>query len=822
MKFNHIFLVLFSVLLLTGCSSKAEKNDQTPETVNDAIETEMPEASQISESKELLAKYYEIPHIKKFYERRIKKHKPKQDNKDADSDTFSYPEYLSDLSYADLRLLRNEIFARNGYLFQDAFLRGYFNRFKWYMPIFGVDDFKVVLNKKEQDMVNSILREEKKRKSQMTVKSGDLDLYNEDLVVNYQQFKDVPFEIREDLKRQNFSIIDADRPMPFYVYDKNAYNFIPHYITTDLYLFILHKYFSRFLEKLDENFLCDELQSLLSKTSYKLAAIKKTNSSFALSGALEWAQTYNAIAQYALGDSLATPASNFRDIFDEEIQNINAQSTPRFISNPLVSYSELKPRGHYTKSDKLKKYFRGFKWISLNGINLDDDVQIRDLMVYAHVIKNDPEIYRQYKRYVETIGKIAGEEDNLSIWDLINALPDCDINDVLAEENVQAVRRNLKNLHKERIKKVFGESFETAERSIIRVYFISSTYSISGEIFSRLVHIDHLNSKRPFPKGLDIPAVFGDKTARNILLNEYHEDSLWSDYLPKLDSLQEQFQGFDEWDENYGFKGVETAFASFSERDIYPDFLKTDAYNRKELSTALASWTHVKHDLILYQEKPYAAECGQGGGPEPPLPISYVEPNLQFWDTALELVKWLKQLSKYDPTYDDELKRIEKLGEKLRNVAYKQVRAQAVTDQEYRELHYIGGIIEYIFLGLLETDHIPKRERSMALIADVYIYADYWKSDEQNLNVAVGHADDIYVVIPIKGNYQIARGAVFSYYEFKGKIYNDEEWRARIKEGNQPDRPEWIKPLIHDIPSPEGQGQYRFSRFMLKHNSFGR
>ena len=30
--------------------------------------------------------------------------------------------------------------------------------------------------------------------------------------------------------------------------------------------------------------------------------------------------------------------------------------------------------------------------------------------------------------------------------------------------------------------------------------------------------------------------------------------------------------------------------------------------------------------------------------------------------------------------------------------------------------------IEYILLDLLETDHLPDRENSMALIADVYVY----------------------------------------------------------------------------------------------------
>ncbi len=317
------------------------------------------------------------------------------------------------------------------------------------------------------------------------------------------------------------------------------------------------------------------------------------------------------------------------------------------------------------------------------------------------------------------------------------------------------------------------------------------------------MHIDWTNSKRPFPRGLDIPAVFGNQTAQNIIINEYKDNEAWPEYLSKLNNLQKQFKDFNEWDNNYGFKGLQTALASCSEEDNYPDFMKTDAYNRKELSTSLASWTHIKHDLILYQEKPYAAEAGEGGGPEPPQQYSYVEPNLIFWDSALELIDWLETLSKNESTFDRELKRIKELGNLLRTVAYKEIGGKEITKEDYNKLHYVGGTVEYILLGLLETDHLPDRENSMALIADVYVY------NGVNLNVAVGNADDIYTIVPIKGEYYIARGAVFSYYEFTGEILNDEEWKAKIERNDIPSRPEWIKPIINDLAPLKGQLQFR-------------
>ncbi|MEN7549558.1 DUF3160 domain-containing protein [Rapidithrix thailandica] len=809
-----LFCALLCVLLTASCSDDGKNQaSEKEESVSEKESLENQQTSTFSsrvnekedekgtlkivygEDKEKLKTYYELPHIKEFYDWNNLEYTPSND--------FSYPSDLTSLSYEELRLLRNEIFARNGYLFSDGFLRGYFNRFDWYMPIFDVEDFEISLNQKERDLVNKILAEEKKRKERKTVSQGDLQLYNADLIANKQQFEVIPKGVEEDFHKQNFSLVATNRAMPFYAYDENAYQYIPHYITTDLYLFILHKYFSRSLEKLDENYMYGQLKTLLENASQKINTLSGPASEH--QATLEWAQMYTSLALYALGDAKVTAPEAYTAIFQEEKKKIDAlKGNPSFIENSFVSYQELKPRGHYTKSDNLKKYFKGFKWLSLNGIDLDNKEQLKGLLVFAHTIKNDEKLFKQYQQYVSVIERLAGQEDNLSLSDIMRLLKDQSLEEILNEDFVASVKDELNRLNKEKIKTVFGKTVKAEVKNARYVYFLSSTYSISGEIFSKLVHVDQLKSKRPFPKGLDVPAVFGNQTAQNILVNEYKDHEAWPEYLPKLNQLQDHFKNFENWDHNYGFKGVQTALAASAEHGNYPDFMKTDAYNRKELSTTLASWTHIKHDLILYQEKPHAAEAGQGGGPEPPEHYSYVEPNLEFWDTALELVEWLETLAKYETSFESELSQIKELGENLRTVAYKQIEGKTITKEEYDELHYVGGTVEYILLSLLETDHLPDRERSMALIADVYAY------NGTNLNVAVGHADDIYTIVPIKGEYYIARGSVFSYYEFTGRIYNDEEWKQRIADQDVPERPKWIGSILKEGKPLKGTMQYRY------------
>lgn len=820
MKTKHLVLISF-LCLLFSCGSETGKRDETqkpadtqtqeiPATQSTAeldMEEKRPGFTVITgDSKALLAKYYKLPHISSWYEEELQ-----YGNEQAPD--LEVPDDLDKLSYEQLRLLRNEVFARNGYLFNDGFLRGYFNKYKWYKPIFDVDSFKIVLNYQERKLVSDLIAEEKERKEEAYVEKRGLRLFNADLIANKNQFSGVNKEIMNDLRENNFSLVGANRAMPFYIYDKNAYNYIPHYITTDLYLFILHKYFGRFLEKLDENYLSKHLGEMISHVQSDLSIAEYADET--TTKALNWARTYMSLSNFALTGERDDVSGIMKAAYNQEILNIgDMQGAPSFISNNKADYRELQPRGHYTKTPKLTRYFKAFKWISLNGADIAKPDELRGMIALAYFIKTSEKATASYQAFTTVLQKIAGQEDNVSVNDLLGLLDESkSLPELLNESSLVRIKGSLLSLNKEKVKAVLGPGFPGSKIETPRLYFLSSTYSISAEVFSRLVHINGNDSKRPFPKALDLPAVFNNKTAEKIIMDEYDDDQRWPDYTNLLTALQIQFNDFDQWEHNYAFKGLKTALASTAEQDNYPGFMKTDAYNRKELSTMLSSWTHIKHDLILYQEKPYAAQAGQGGGPPAPNHYSYVEPNLDFWKESLSLVDWLMEFEVYDNFKRSALMRIKAIGEDIFNVAQKQVSGEEISAEEYDQLHSIGGRIEHTLLSLLETDHIPERESHMALIADVYSY------NGRNLNVGVGSADDIYVVVPIKDEYYIARGATFSFYEFISEDLNtDEQWRKRARQRNLPSRPQWISPLIHDDMLPlEGDVQFRYPGwFMLR------
>lgn len=88
---------------------------------------------------------------------------------------------LTGMTPQQLRLLRNEIYARHGYIFRSADLSEYFSQFDWYTPISS--DVSGSLNIFEQK--NTILLRNTEHKLRSSDTSSNADLYDTELPLTY-------------------------------------------------------------------------------------------------------------------------------------------------------------------------------------------------------------------------------------------------------------------------------------------------------------------------------------------------------------------------------------------------------------------------------------------------------------------------------------------------------------------------------------------------------------------------------------------------------------------------------------------------------------
>lgn len=791
---NRIFIPLLCVLLLSSCSSKKNNEEQKASiSSNTAVDYE------VSEDKASLASYYNLDHIKEWYPKRIL------------PPVFNFNIDLCHKSVIELALLRNEIFARNGYLFDDAVLRGYFNQYKWYQPIFEVDDFKVQLNKQEQDFVNKVIKRENELAKDRYVKKGDYEMIDLSFVHNMIQFKDVSNDLKKALAEKNFAIVPAKHEQFFHVYDENSYQYIPNFITTDLYLQVLHKHFSTMLQKIEENKFVPILTTMLKNAYEQSVQFEKGTNDANLKSSSQWSTAYLAIAYSLVTGKSYSVSNEMQSFYKDELEKISSAEGvgSEFLDSKQIQYSQFEPRGNYTKNDTLKSYFRCIKWLNTAPIYIDQNKGLVSAILIASFIKKSPENTQAFTTFNTAIQFIVGEEDNLSLSNLIATIPDINVEDIINNSKLAEIRKNVLNLQSDRIKPKGGTKEASDMLTRPALLFTAGRYTFDAEILSRLIHVLQPKPLRPFPKGLDIFAVFDNKEAENILLNEYNEARQWKTYPDSIWKLKKQFSTNKDFDKTIYSKTFDMIRAINDQNPNRPLFMKTSSWDRKNLITSLSAWTELKHDMMLYAEQPYAAEAGEGGGPPPPQHVSYVEPNVAFWKKALQLIyleeKTLGEMDLLPENVEYINKELIEIGQMLLVVSEKELARENLTKKEFDDLSWLGGRIEYLTFRICDSDHLPEKDRLIALSADVYNYNGTY------LEEAVGLVDDIYVIAEINGKAYLTKGAVFSYYEFTSDTpLTDEAWQSQLISGKEPKRPAWTNDITIKTNSLESKPEYSF------------
>ncbi len=754
-----------------------------------------------------LAAYYDTDEMKEYYGKRVLPPK------------FDYDMDLSNKTFLDLRLLRNAIFARNGYLFKDPTLRAYFNQFPWYQPIFSDTTFKVYIDEKEKVFVDKVSKLENEKLADAYVSVDENRMVRLDHVVNLIQYARINDSLMKALEDKNFALASADNDQLFYVYDKNQYGFMPNFITTDLYIQVLHKYLSSLMEGTEKGKLIPTLEDLLmrlhaaSENSFKDSRLVK------LKVSSSWANTFLAVALSALTGKDVSVEPSMRPYFNDEIKKVTAGDGygSKFLNRNIFYYSQFKPRGNYTKDETLERYFRCMKWLNTAPMNVDDDDRFIASVMMAEWIQNDPSRKRDFDILNRIIGLWAGKEDNNSVEQLIKLAESDGIKsvvDLVTPQKVEVIRGQVKAMEINRIQPKAANEFAAQEFKRKFVLFTAARYTFDAEILSRLVNVKRPELLRPFPKGLDVFAALGHKSAEDILINEYKETERWPQYIDTLSVLKSEFGHYANWNGSLYEKTME-CLNSLNEdvSSSYPLFMQTRFWQKKNLNTSLAGWTELKHDMILYSEQPSAAEMGEGGGPPPPMELSYVEPDVSFWKNAIDLldfqVKTLTDLGLMNSQSEHIASELKKLAQFLLNISNKELNKEQITDDEFSEMSWIGGRVEQLTFEILGTTELPERERQIGLVADVYSLND------TALEEAVGNVDEIYVIAEINGLPYLTKGACFSYYEFTSKTrLTDEEWKQLLGKSEMPGKPQWLNEIYVKTGSLEARPGYGYNDYV--------
>lgn len=660
-----------------------------------------------------------------------------------------------------------------------------------------------------------------------TVLKGKVEPYkvNSDLsnIENLARFGEFTEEQKALLAQNCFVVNPTKEEQLFYIYEDNEYKNIPSFITTDSILQVYHIFYDYTLRTLEERKLLSLLEELTDKMHRNSITIYNDIKNKEMKDVQIKNIAYFSVAKLCLGGDIPDEVpKEAKDIALEEYEKIIAHSG--FAESSLfpyeLDYSQYIPRGHYTRSEDFERYFRAMMWYGQAPFPLyfDEEKEERNIeqtlqaLLITYSICTDEDSFNIWEQIYEPTNFFVGSSDDLDIYQYGELLfkvygNSPNLNKLNDGKKLDELYNEAKSLPDPRIKAKYT-SVTTPVGKQFR--FMGQRYVLDAEIIQELVE----PIVRPIPSGLDVLGVLGSERAETIQMNK-EENKHWEDYPKMFGNMKEKFGALydNEWKSNmyqgwlWTLKGLLEAYG-----EGYPSFMINEAWIDKNLNTALASWSELKHDTILYG-KQSGAECGGGFGEN----LGYVEPNIEVYEKLLWLTEYsrenLKQRELLLEDMDSKLEVFEELLGFLIDCSIKELKNEELTEEDYERILLYGGTLEYLTAsfageGLRWFEITSETDRNMAVIADFHTVAPNEYSRGGYLEAGVGPAFEIYVVVPIGEKLYLTRGGVFSYYEFVSEErLTDEKWQKMIFDNKEPPMPEWTNSFIRagkgEIPFPE-------------------
>lgn len=725
---------------------------------------------------------------------------------------------LEGKSLQDLYLMRNEIYARHGRPFKTRELDVYFKSQNWYRLDLAYTDSR--LTKTDLENIAVIKQKETEMLKRNWIKENGKLRVNTDNIINRWQYGELKNEDLEKLSQNGFIVVPGNYEQLFFIYENNNYLGIASFITTDTVMQLYHAFYDMILRKMEAEKLYPKISVLTEKMlSFSNAEYKASKNSMIKEAAFR-NKAYFTVAKYLLDKKKPVMSdANFAKIVQGEIKKceVHQDRAESGIFNPEddgnnihgLDYTQFVPRGHYTRSDDLKKYFNGMMWYGLNYFKAENETDLLQALLITEILYKEKE---EGKRLIDLWMDIY--EPTVFFVGTSNDLGPADFHKITSD--VWGKNYKIEDLaNSEKLKKAYELAEELYKKIKIKIElegisnkpqfrFMGQRYIPDTEILQKLSKWP----ERSFPKGLDVMAVMDSKLAKKILLDDIKEGDNWKKYPDRLNDLTEQFGKLteSEWKQNlyYHWFWCLKSLLVPDESYKYPFFMNNDAWGYKSINSVLASWAELRHDSILYGAQG-GAECGDGEEWVPDPTKGFVEPNYTFYSRMEELIKLTNEgLHKRNLMPKDMTKKLDQFlnnVQMLKKISLKELQGKPLTLEEYQYIMLFGGIIEHLTLSIYENDGYAKRwfelvsevDRNMALIADVHT------SQSSCLEEGVGPAFEIYTVIEADGYLKLTRGAVFSYYEFvhpSSDRLTDEKWQQTIKNNSQPPLPEWTKYFI--------------------------
>jgi hypothetical protein len=427
-----------------------------------------------------------------------------------------------------------------------------------------------------------------------------------------------------------------------------------------------------------------------------------------------------------------------------------------------VDYRTFAPRGHYTKDEAAKAYFRAVRYLSSIRLDNNDLAALKALPAETRAAALKwIAVYRAF---------IAPSRAPLA-WDESRALA----------------------------------SYAQRPQPEARLFPLS--WGWDNEVFDAAIHHEDqplMGAKGPrmLPTGLDFAAALGNPLANGVLaeLGQFKE---YPELKARLSGLVARFKDAAAADgDNLYARWIRALAVQWAaEAEAAP--IKGPLWSAKRLQTGLASWATLRHATVLVNDTA-AAECGEAGFEAIIMrpPRGYVEPDPATFSAIADQFDAMIRIAREvwpagDALGDGVVRRLEQSRDQTRHfgdIAGKELKGEPLSQKDYDDILYVGRAAEHnflVFFSLQSEENALATPDPIAKVAEVA-----GRTETGWLEAAVGAPLEWDQIVPSFGRREIVKGSIYAYHEFTSdRPINDEEWRARAAGAG---RPSWAAPFVSD------------------------
>jgi hypothetical protein len=599
------------------------------------------------------------------------------------------------------------------------------------------------------------------------------------------------------LEKQGFAVVRSGSSLFQNEYEGNIYGGFPVYVTTDAAYNSWHLVFDKTLRDLEQEVLLPKLEQLVTLALRNAQDEARASAGTTLADAASRVeQLYElAAAELGLKTSLGPLAEKEKALVDAH--DVTASSP---ITGTTLDYSLFTPRGHYTLTPALERFFVAMSVLGqiafcLPGTSGCQGVApAREGILAAAAIADDAKADALWHKIYEPTAFLVGLADDYTPDEVAAAVRDAGVGGLKrlgSDATVNAVVTALTKARKVRI---------DPGRASIRI--MGTRFVLDSYLLDQLIYpnVGTAGKPRALPSALDLASAFGSAAAAKT------EAAAGATAYKNFGAQMKKVQGAVEsrppaaWGSTVYAAWLYALQPMFARHGAaYPDYMRSAAWAAKDLQSGLGSYTELKHDTILFAKEPVAEA---GGEPLLKTPLNWVEPDPVAFERLEAAADLLRQGLAARGLLTDEaaglLDTDSGLFRFLAHVATGELAGQTLAPADNIRLRNIGDALAAIWYRTAQRTEAASLPDQAAVVADIAA------APNAVLEEATGEIDTLYVIVPgAKGTFELARGGVYSYYEFTtppSTRLSDIDWRAMLQAGKAPARPAWES--VFRVPCP--------------------